>query len=300
MYNNFDLWGVNVDIFEKIDCYFNRLDRWESFFNIYLFTNENINGYVPYFDLKDKSLLTVGSSCDQLINANMAGCRDITVCDVCPFTKFYFYLKLASFICLNREEFLSFLCATYFKNGRKYNHCFLNNKIFDRIKVVLKEIDYESYCVWNYLFSRYTRYDIGLLFKSDRVKLDCLIWCNKYLKTDYDYDNVKDGLLDCKINFINGNIVTEMYDRKFDNIWLSNVASYLDEKERLQMVENNSRYLSYGGKMLVCYFWNIDMTVKGFPLKEFMSIGADRIIVPGLAKGYFDNSILVYKKGRVC
>ena len=55
---------------------------------IYPFTTENINGYIDMFDLKDKSLFTVGSSGDQAINAILKGCKDITVLDINPFTKY--------------------------------------------------------------------------------------------------------------------------------------------------------------------------------------------------------------------
>ena len=44
-------------------------DKQIIFHTIYPFATENINDYTEYFDLKDKSLLTVGSSGDQAINA---------------------------------------------------------------------------------------------------------------------------------------------------------------------------------------------------------------------------------------
>ena len=40
-----------------------------EFSKIYTFTTENISGYIDYFDLDNKSLLTVGSSGDQVLNA---------------------------------------------------------------------------------------------------------------------------------------------------------------------------------------------------------------------------------------
>lgn len=50
-----------------------------NFINIYPFTTENIAGYINEFELKDKSLLTVGSSGDQVINAALYDCQDITL-----------------------------------------------------------------------------------------------------------------------------------------------------------------------------------------------------------------------------
>ena len=86
-------------IFQKID-----------FRAVYPFTTENISGYIDEFDLKDKSLLTVGSSSDQVINAAFKGCRDITVLDKSVFAKEYFYLKKAAILKLNQEELFKFLC----------------------------------------------------------------------------------------------------------------------------------------------------------------------------------------------
>ena len=83
-----------------------------DFSKIYPFTTENIDGYMPYFKLKDRSLLTVGSSGDQVINAIFAGCKDITVIDICPFTKEYYELKKAALLSLSREEFMRLLTYT--------------------------------------------------------------------------------------------------------------------------------------------------------------------------------------------
>ena len=70
-----------------------------TFDNLYSFTTENINGYINKFDLKDKSLLTVGSSSDQVLNAHFLGCNDITLIDINEFTKdLYFLLTLESLI----------------------------------------------------------------------------------------------------------------------------------------------------------------------------------------------------------
>ena len=66
------------------------------FTQIYPFTTENINGYLPLFDLNNKTLLTVGSSGDQVLNAVISGCKEIDVIDLCPFSQEYFNLKRAA------------------------------------------------------------------------------------------------------------------------------------------------------------------------------------------------------------
>ena len=48
-----------------------------EFSRIYSFTTENIAGYIEYFDLNNKNLLTIGSSGDQILNAFYNGAKDI-------------------------------------------------------------------------------------------------------------------------------------------------------------------------------------------------------------------------------
>ena len=50
--------------------------------DFYLFTTENINGYINEMDLKNKSLLTLGSSLDQAYNALVLGADKVTVFDI--------------------------------------------------------------------------------------------------------------------------------------------------------------------------------------------------------------------------
>ena len=85
----------------------------EPYSRIYTFTTENINGYIKYFDLKNKSLLTVGSSGDQILNAYFYCARDITLFDINPYAKYYVYLKVAAILSLTYDEFQCF----FFKRG---------------------------------------------------------------------------------------------------------------------------------------------------------------------------------------
>ena len=54
---------------------------------IYPFTTENLNGYMNKLDFKNKKVLTVGSSADQILNVFLLGCKDITLLDINPFVK---------------------------------------------------------------------------------------------------------------------------------------------------------------------------------------------------------------------
>ena len=116
----------------------------QEFAEIYPFTTENISGYINKFNLNNKSLLTLGSSSDQAINAIMHDCKDISILDICPFTKFYFYLKKAAILSLNYDEFLSFFCYRTFYPHLKDNNKVFNKEIFLNFKQLLRLLDYES------------------------------------------------------------------------------------------------------------------------------------------------------------
>jgi len=283
-----------MEILNRIEDYLSNDFYSSDFFQLYSFTTENINGYMQFFELKDKTLLTIGSSSDQAINATLVRCNDITVCDICPLTKYFYYLKLASLLVLNREEFLGFLCKK--QCDIESNKHLLSRTIFNRVKNALKSLDYESYYIWEYLFMNYKKSDIEKLFRRDINDLESIIYCNRYLKNDYNYNHARETVMNASIDFITEDITKLYTNKSFDNIWLSNVANYLNSQDINSMIKNCSRMLNDNGKMLLCYFWNTSMTIKGFPIEQLSSFESERIKIPGILKDKSKNSILVYTK----
>ena len=107
-----------------------------GFTKLYPFTTENINGYIKNFNLSSKSLLTIGSSTDQLINAILSDCKDITILDICPFTKFYFYLKVSAIKTLEYNDFFKFFCYKDYPRFCKDNKEAFNLEAFNLIKPI--------------------------------------------------------------------------------------------------------------------------------------------------------------------
>ena len=102
--------------------------------------------------------------------------------------------------------------------------------------------------------------------------------------------------MNASIDFITEDITKLYTNKSFDNIWLSNAAHYLNSQDIDSMIKNCSRMLNDNGKMLLCYFWNTSMTIKGFPIEQLSSIESEKIIIPGILKDEGKNSILVYTK----
>ena len=145
---------MSQDFSKIMDCAIKRCEgiidvddgaQENNFYQIYPFATENISGYINEFELKNKSLLTVGSSGDQAINAILYGCQDISVLDVNPYTKFYYYLKISSILNLELEEFMTFLRFKDYPNVFKDNNFVFNKELYNKVKSTLRLLNYESY-----------------------------------------------------------------------------------------------------------------------------------------------------------
>ncbi len=229
-----------------------------SFSTIYPFTTENISGYINDFNLDNKSLLTVGSSCDQVINASLKNCTDISVLDICPFTKYYFYLKKAVIMTLSYKEFSHFFCYKDYSFLFGDNRKAFDKDVFYKIEKTLKELDNESYLFWSKLFSNYSSLKIRKkLFSPDEYKFSVLKNINLYLSDDEKYNASKYKLENINPKFIMGSISNVKLDRKYDNIWLSNLGQYMDIAGLKKIVDNLFGHLNEKGKMLVSYLYKI-------------------------------------------
>ena len=122
------------------------------FNSVYPFTTENISGYFPLMDLRDKNVLTVGSSGDQVFNALLCGAGKITLYDISPNT--YEFVKLKRAIILdsdNRKQAYEKICKIksipiskdLFSHTDlfKMNLYFHNEKNFNKLKDKLRDTD---------------------------------------------------------------------------------------------------------------------------------------------------------------
>ena len=124
----------------------------KEFGQIYPFTTENIAGYIDCFDLQDKSLLTVGSSGDQIINAALKGTKNITLLDINPYAKYYYYLKASGILELSLTEFNEFFRYNDHPKVFKYNKKVFNKDSYKKLKSTLKSLNKDSYLFWDELY----------------------------------------------------------------------------------------------------------------------------------------------------
>ena len=65
---------------------------------VYAFSNENLDDLFNKLDLKDKKVLTVGSSGDQALYSLLYGAKDITIADLNIYTKPFVEFKIAEIV----------------------------------------------------------------------------------------------------------------------------------------------------------------------------------------------------------
>lgn len=229
-----------------------------DFSQIYPFTTENINGYIKEFNLQDKSLLTVGSSGDQLINAILYGCKDITHFDINPYSKYYINLKLASILSLNKDDFSEFTSYFFPPNLDIAVYRKFRKDLYKKIRGNLKALDKEVFQTWESLFENYRPEIIkNALFSADGTIVKCDISrIIPYLSSHSAYEQTKANIKKADLSFLIGNITEAKFNRKFDNIWLSNIPQYLPRKDIDETMKNLIKYLNKDGKMLMAYIYN--------------------------------------------
>lgn len=228
------------------------------FQKIYPFTTENINGYLNAVNFNGNFLLTVGSSGDQLLNAALYGCKRAQVIDLCPFSKEYFFLKMAAILTLDREEFLEFFSIKNFYNQFTINNNAFNINIYRNIRDAI--VDDETREFWNYLFKKYS----GLFLRerlfniNDDSPKSFAEKANSYLTSDEKYNKLKKIVSDLVILFSIGNIfdIDLPEDQKFDHILFSNLITYNSPEDIVKLCKKYMPYLEDNGIMQISYLCN--------------------------------------------
>lgn len=191
----------------------------ERFNSIYLFTTENIAGYMKDLNLHNKKVITVTGSGDHVINAVLKGARKITTFDVNPLTKYYLDLKLAAIKYLSLDEFKELLLYEN-KNSFAYE--------------VIKKLDMnkESKKFWLDSLEKFNQSGLLLrkstLFNTKYFDASRKIKENLYLNEE-NYAIVKDNLKDVDIEFIEKNIKDLELNEEYDYMFLSNISDYLKD-----------------------------------------------------------------------
>lgn len=230
----------------------------KNFSSTYMFTNENINGFIRKFSLNNKCVLTVCSSGDQAFNLILDGATKVDLFDINGFTKYYFYLKKAAIMGLSYQEFIEFFFPTLVnKNTFSFNSYL---KFRDQID------NDDAKMFWDYLFCYYSGNDIynSKLFHKLHHSKKNILTINKYLNNEYNYNKLKECLVDKEFNFYNIDLFSDSlyFKNKYSIIYLSNIFDYLIVESKLEyakriqeIVGNLSKYIYNNGYIAVSYIY---------------------------------------------
>lgn len=257
---------INGKVKEKIKIFHNNS-------SVYKFTNENISSYYDLLNLKDKNILTVCSSGDHVLEAILKDVKKVDCFDISIFTKYFMNLKLASVLTLDYIEFFNYLL-------NKTNIRIFAYEIYIKIRPVLKQIDFDSLIFWDNLYSNKRGFEIFASNLFMHIYIDISIFQEQ--KTSYlnkeQYYVLKQKLekylsLNNKINFEQLDIkaLSKKYKEQYDLIFLSNIASYMEDIYRTNpetkfynlITKEMKNLLTKNGLIGVAYLYS-NVTLKDF------------------------------------
>lgn len=242
----------------------------DIFKQVYPFTTENLNGYFPYLDLKNKSVLTVGSSLDQAFNALVFGAKDICVYDINEYVKDFYNYKKKLVLIKDRNEF----CEAVFECDMPIIkwHPSLDEYVF-RNTYLQSE--------YNYNLLRYRLEEDNISFiNGDIFELD------KYLGNN-SYDRILFSNILAYIDY-------SALDRNIDD-------------ELLLLKDKFGSFISHlnnGGLLQLMYYYNYNpfCAEEGsiydvIKLKELLNCDFDMRLIPSVYGGSSnEDGVLLYKK----
>ena len=204
----------------------------ESF--IYTYTNEDIKGYLSYFDLQDKNILTVTCSGDHVLNM-LLSVDEIDTFDINIFAYYFFILKKYALYALEIDEYLAFLSM---------NKPNFDMKTFSKIKSVW-QAEREALEFFEYIFhlGQAPYLKKTSLFVNNRIEDENEnIKRNNYLD-EQKYYELKRTIMDKTITFHHTNIKALELDKKFDYIFISNITDYLHNMFSGDLLRSYKKFL---------------------------------------------------------
>lgn len=175
----------------------------DNIFKGYLNTNEEIDKVLSITDVKNKDVLTVQGSSDQLFKCLEKDAKSIETFDINYLTKYYFYLK---------KNYLLAFSKLIDKNTTKAEISFALN-FFNKSN----PDELEAYVFWNELLKHISNDDFFKFF---------YVWPHSL---ELDIEKVKYRLKDFKLYFHLFNIFENTFypDKKYDVVIMSNIMESL-------------------------------------------------------------------------
>lgn len=213
--------------------------------SIYPFTNENLDGYMK--GLEGQKVLTVVGSGDHYLNAIYNGAEVVDCFDINRLTIYYLKLKKAAIECLDIEEFKYF-----FSGDTSFNY-----NIYKKFN---ENLDDDTLLFWDYLYKEVSNQ--GAYIMETSLFYDLPYERIGIYKDEKKYNELKEKLKKIeKIKFIatDINLLSKYLQfKKYDTIFLSNIADYQKIYDFYDKVKEMDQFLNNYGKIYFAYIFSYE------------------------------------------
>ncbi len=287
--------------------------------SMYTFTTEILSGYINKLGLRDKNVLTVTASGDQILNLVFNDVKNIDGFDVNTNAYYITQLKIAALKSLPYEEFInyfsackSFEDAVFVEKKVENNSDVFAYNVYQKFSDKLPE-DAKYY--WDLLYKEFNYDGLNLhdsvCIPSDK---DTAIFANDYLKNATNYEILKQKINNVNINYYVKDILQlHTLSKKYDGILLSNIYDYvvsdwygvISAEDFNSYVQNKlSNLLNENGTIQLAYKYHYKTknVVYGSTLKKLFAskykidvneslnkLSYKKILVPSLIEEYRKN-----------
>lgn len=158
---------------------------------------------------------------------------------------------------------MTFLRFKRYPSTFKDNKDVFNSQLYNKIKTTLRNLDYESYLFWDELFQSFNPIDIrNNLFSLDEDHNRIITKSNPYLQNQDSYEQVRNKLKTISPTFIIEDLFKVELQEKYDNIWLSNIGTYLSRHFVKIMTDKLAKSLNNNGQLLISYLYKTTKDTK--------------------------------------
>ena len=221
--------------------------------SVYLFSNENIAGYLNAVDVNGANVLAVGASGDHAFEAYLAGASHVDTFDINSWQKPVIELKTHMIRNLDYEKFRDFFFnPNYFFDLQMLNG--IRSSFSPELKVFLQQCQNQGNKIFKYRGAQHAHYDT------------CVV---SYLRDSAQYEKLS-KILPEKIPFRHCNLadLSHQTSVRYDFMMLSNIFEYMYQNSGIPDFEGRlmafykdilcgleQKNLTPDGKMCFHYIW---------------------------------------------
>ncbi len=189
---------------------------------IYTRTNENLNLLFEDVEIKDKKILTVLASSDQLFYFLLKNAKEVETFDINVLTKYFFYLRKWNLLYLKK----------FFYPKSPLNSNYILKLLEFAKKSVSSESEEQAYLFWKSLTDKYTT--IQIAHSSNKTQNNISL---------EEKEELIEKLKEYELKFRNINIMEKQSKEKnkYNIVFISNIPEWYDELEESKALNDNLR-----------------------------------------------------------